>query len=59
MKIELKKDDEGYYFDLHQFKDLIDIDLVEYYTVEEDDSGAISVIFYDKDQNIIKPKASV
>lgn len=57
MKIEVKKDDEGYFFDLEQFKDIIDINLIEYYTVEQDEnSGSIVVIFYDKDQNIIKPK---
>lgn len=60
MKIEVKKDDEGYFFDLEQFKDIIDINLIVYYTVEQDEnSRSIVVIFYDKDQNIIKPKASV
>ena len=46
------------YFDLNDFKDIVDIDLVEYYQFETDLSSeeGLKLKFFDKDKHIVLPK---
>lgn len=55
--ITIKKSDDGeHYIDINDFKDIVDIDKVEYYKLESKDDGTLIVTFYDNDKNIIKPR---
>lgn len=57
MKIQVKKSDDGsHYFDINDFKDIVDIDKVEYYSLESKEDGSLIVAFFDKDKNFIKPR---
>lgn len=47
-------DDEGR-VSLEQFDQFLDITKVEYYSIEHLSDGKIALIFYDKDENVIKP----
>jgi hypothetical protein len=53
MKITIKQQDGQSYLDLDDFKNIIDISQVEYYTLEDLGNGSFAVTFYDKDKNMI------
>jgi hypothetical protein len=57
MQITVKKDEESnqYYFDIQDFKDILDIDIVEFYKLETDDE-CLKITFYDINKNIVLPK---
>ena len=48
--LKVKKDEatNEFYFDLDDIKDLIDIDLIDSYSIEQDDNGVISITFFVK-----------
>ena len=55
--LKVKKDEatNEFYFDLDDIKDLIDIDLIDSYSIEQDDNGVISITFFDANDNKIIP----
>jgi|LakMenEpi03Aug12_release.lakeMendotaPanAssembly.Ray.scaffolds.fasta_scaffold5980537_1 hypothetical protein len=57
MQITVKKDEESnqHYFDIEDFKDILDIDIVEFYKLETDDE-CLKITFYDINKNIVLPK---
>jgi len=57
MKVTIKYDKKTkeYYFDIDDFKDLIDISKVVTYKLDREDGG-FTIKFYDKNKKLIKPK---
>jgi hypothetical protein len=57
MKVTVKHDKktDEYYFDIHDFKDIIDISKVVSYKMDKEDGG-FTIKFYDKNDKLIKPK---
>lgn len=56
----LKKDEKTgeYYFDLQDFKDILDIDKVDTYeTVINKDTNEVTITFFDKDGKRLLPKS--
>lgn len=61
-KVVVKKDEESqeHYFDINDFKDLFNIDEIEYYEFESDptDKLGYTLTFYDKNKKILLPKVN-
>lgn len=56
MKVTLKYDEDGAYVDLQDLTDFYNIKRIQFYTLEEFENGTFSVIFYDKNKKVVKPK---
>lgn len=56
IKVKTNPDTGESYFDIEDFKDIVDIDKVQWYNVEENGDGSMTITFYDKDKKQIKPK---
>ena len=58
IKIKTDEKTQKQYLDIKQFSDFIDISKVHYYEMNEipleDGTKGISLVFYDKDKNIVK-----
>ena len=55
MKLTLKYDDEGAYFDINELSSWYDVSKIAFYTIDEKD-GNIEVKVYDENQELIAPK---
>jgi len=55
MKLTLKYDDEGAYFDINELRSWYDVSKIAFYTIDEKD-GNIEVKVYDENQELLVPK---
>ena len=56
MSFTIKKDDQGYYIDIEEFKQYYDIKKIAYYTFEMKEDGKCEFKAYDKKEKLLKPK---
>jgi len=58
MQVQIKKDESSgeSYLDIEDFKDIVDIKKVEYYSLDFTDHGDLIVTFFNKKKKVVKPK---
>lgn len=62
MIVKLKEDEHGKYFDAEEVLQGLfkakDQKRIKYYSMDIDENGIIKMMFYDKNEKLIKPKAT-
>jgi hypothetical protein len=62
MIVKLKEDEHGKYFDSEEVLQTLfthkQQERIKYYSMDIDENGIIKMMFYDKNEKLIKPKAT-
>ena len=55
INVSIKNDGLDFYFEIDDFKEIINTKKIAFYTIKSNEDGSIHLTFYDKRKKVVKP----